>query len=246
MKYSYQAELVVNEAIRREPKGRFLFLTLTIKNVKGEELNQALSQMTEGFRRLMLYKKVDKNMIGYLRATEVTYSKSRDDYHPHLHILLMVRPGYFKGSGYLKQTDWVALWQKAMKLDYEPGVDIRTVKPKAEDAESLQEKDGLKKAILETAKYPVKPFDITKDKDGNVMKLSEVKKLQITDDMMNGLHRKRQIGFGKLFKEIKKELELDDLENGNLIQTGEEKTETTAGKEIIAVWNWERSNYFIK
>lgn len=247
MKYSYQAELVVNEAIRREPKGRFLFLTLTIKNVKGEELNQALSKMTEGFRRLMLYKKVDKNMIGYLRATEVTYSKSRDDYHPHLHVLLMVRPAYFQSKNdYIKQTDWVDLWQKAMKLDYEPGVDIRTVKPKAENAESLQEKDGLKKAILETAKYPVKPFDITKDKDGNVMKLSEVKKLQITDDMMNGLHRKRQIGFGKLFKEIKKELELDDLENGNLIQTGEEKLETTAGKEIVAVWNWERSNYFIK
>lgn len=247
MKYSYQAELVVNEAIRREPKGRFLFLTLTIKNVPGEELNQALSQMTEGFRRLMLYKKVDKNMIGYLRATEVTYSKSRDDYHPHLHVLLMVRPAYFQSKNdYIRQSDWVALWQKAMKLDYEPGVDIRTVKPKAEHAENLQEKDGLKKAILETAKYPVKPFDITKDKDGNVMKLSEVKKLQITDDMMNGLHRKRQIGFGKLFKEIKKELELDDLENGNLIQTGEEKTETIAGKEIVAVWNWERSNYFVK
>lgn len=247
MKYGYQAELVVNEAIRREPKGRFLFLTLTIKNVKGEELNQTITEMGRGFNRLMKYKKVDKNIIGYLRATEVTYSKSRDDYHPHLHVLLMVRPAYFQSkSDYIKQTDWIEFWQKAMKLDYEPGVDIRTVKPKAENVESLQEKDGLKKAILETAKYPVKPFDITKDKDGNVMKLSEVKKLQITDDMMNGLHRKRQIGFGKLFKEIKKELELDDLENGNLIQTGEEKTETTAGKEIIAVWNWERSNYFIK
>ena len=248
MKYSYQAELVVNEAIRRELKGRFLFLTLTIKNVKGEELNQTITEMGRGFNRLMKYKKVDKNMIGYLRATEVTYSKSRDDYHPHLHVLLFVKSSYFVGNdkNYIKQSDWVGLWQKAMKLDYEPRVDIRTVKLKVEHAESLQEKDGLKKAILETAKYPVKPFDITKDKDGNVMKLSEVKKLQITDDIMNGLHRKRQIGFGKLFKEIKKELELDDLENGNLIQTGEEKTETTAGKEIVAVWNWERSNYFIK
>ena len=31
MKYAYQAELVVNEAMKRYPKGRFLFLTLTIK-----------------------------------------------------------------------------------------------------------------------------------------------------------------------------------------------------------------------
>ena len=36
MKYAYQAELVVNEAMKRYPKGRFLFLTLTIKNVSGK------------------------------------------------------------------------------------------------------------------------------------------------------------------------------------------------------------------
>ena len=55
MKYAYQAELVVNEAMKRYPKGRFL--TLTIKNVSGKELNKTLSKMTEGFRRLMMYKK---------------------------------------------------------------------------------------------------------------------------------------------------------------------------------------------
>ena len=37
MKYAYQAELVVNEAMKRYPKGRFLFLTLTIKNVSGKK-----------------------------------------------------------------------------------------------------------------------------------------------------------------------------------------------------------------
>ena len=63
MKYAYQAELVVNEAMKRYPKGRF-FLTLTIKNVSGKELNKTLSKMTEGFRRLMMYKKVDKNVLG--------------------------------------------------------------------------------------------------------------------------------------------------------------------------------------
>ena len=34
--------------------------------------------MTEGFRRLMMYKKVDKNVLGYLRATEVTYSTEHE------------------------------------------------------------------------------------------------------------------------------------------------------------------------
>ncbi|MFZ2464766.1 MAG: protein rep [Caldibacillus thermoamylovorans] len=243
MKYAYQAELVVNEAIEREPKGRFIFLTLTVKNVSGDKLNRTLTKMTEGFRRLMMYRKVDKNVLGYLRATEVTYSDDLNNYHPHLHVLLFVRPGYFKGGQYLTQEEWTKLWAKAMKLEYTPIVDIRVVKPKKEN---MGKKDGLKKAILETAKYPVKPFDMEEDKNGQLIIYSEETKLKITDDLIDGLHRKRQIGFGKLFKEIKVDLKLDDVEEGNLVKTGTDENSEDSGREIIAFWNWERKNYFIK
>lgn len=236
MKYSYQASKIVEEAMRRNPKGRFLFLTLTVKNViGGQELNKAMAEILRGFNRLMKYKKADRNLIGFLRATEVTYSKKLDSYHPHLHVLLMVRPSYFQSkTDYINQREWTELWKKAMKLDYTPMVDIRAVK--------ADKGKGLKGAILETAKYPVKPFDVTDDK----MDYTETEKLQIVDDMLTGLHRKRQIGFGKLFKDIKKELELDDLEDGNLIKIGEEKDGTSSGREIVAIWNWERKNYYIK
>lgn len=238
MKYAYQAEQVINQAVERYPKGRFLFLTLTVKNVSGKELNKSISEMGRAFNRLMKYKKVDKNILGYLRATEVTYSNERNDYHPHLHVLLFVRPSYFKGGNYISQEEWTNLWVKAMKLDYTPIVDIQAVKDK--------NGQGLKKAILETAKYPVKPFDIFKDDDNNVIVLDYHTKKRVVDDMLNGLYRKRQIGFGKLFKDIKKELELDDIEDGDLIQTGEEKDAESTGKEIVAVWNWQRMNYFVK
>lgn len=235
MKYSYQASKIVEEAMTRQPKGRFLFLTLTVKNVTGQELNQAMTDILIGFNRLMKYKKVDKNLIGFLRATEVTYSKELDNYHPHLHVLLMVKPGYFRSKDdYLTQEEWTELWQKAMKLDYTPMVDIRAVK--------ADKGKGLKGAILETAKYPVKPFDVTDEKTD----FTDQEKLQIVDDMLIGLHRKRQIGFGKLFKEIKKDLDFDDLEDGNLVQTGEDKDGTSSGREIVAIWNWERKNYFVK
>lgn len=235
MKYSYQASKIVEEAMVRQPKGRFLFLTLTVKNVTGQELNQSMTDILRGFNRLMKYKKVDKNLIGFLRATEVTYSKELDSYHPHLHVLLMVKPGYFRSKDdYLKQEEWTELWQKAMKLDYTPLVDIRAVK--------ADKGKGLKGAILETAKYPVKPFDVTDEKTG----FTDQEKLQIVDDMLTGLHRKRQIGFGKLFKEIKKDLDFDDLEDGNLVQTGEDKDGTSSGREIVAIWNWERKNYYLK
>ncbi|MEE5762377.1 protein rep [Streptococcus pneumoniae] len=235
MKYSYQASKIVEEAMIRQPKGRFLFLTLTVKNVTGQELNQSMTDILRGFNRLMKYKKVDKNLIGFLRATEVTYSKELDSYHPHLHVLLMVKPGYFRSKDdYLTQEEWTELWQKAMKLDYTPMVDIRAVK--------ADKGKGLKGAILETAKYPVKPFDVTDEKTD----FTDQEKLQIVDDMLTGLHRKRQIGFGKLFKEIKKDLDFDDLEDGNLVQTGEDKDGTSSGREIVAIWNWERKNYYLK
>lgn len=159
----------------------------------------------------------------------------------------MVRPAYFQSkTDYLTQKEWSKLWQKAMKLDYSPVVDIRTVKTKGKTDYTSFEKESLKKAILETAKYPVKPFDLERDKNGKVMPLTEVEKLRITEDMMNGLYRKRQIGFGKLFKTIKKELQLDDVEEGNLIQTGEEETKSSSSKNVIAIWNWLRKNYFIR
>ncbi|RCW15638.1 protein rep, partial [Streptococcus gallolyticus] len=135
----------------------------------------------------------------------------------------------------ISQVEWTNLWSKAMKLDYTPVVDVRTVK--------AHKRKNLKSAIIETAKYPVKPFDVdTKD----VTLFSEFKKDKITDDLSQGLHRKRQIGFGKLFKEIKAELELDDVEEGNLVQTGTEDNAGSTGREIVAFWNWERKNYFLK
>ena len=53
---------------------------------------------------------------------------------------------------------------------------------------------------------------------------SEMVKERITEDLTNGLHsRKRQIGFGKLFKEIKAELALDDVEEGDLFKQVQKK-----------------------
>ena len=76
--------------------------------------------------------------------------------------------------------------------------------------------------------------------------LPEETKERITGDLFEGLYRKRQIGFGKLFKTIKKELDLDDAEDGNLVQTGEDSQEVSRGQEIVAVWNWQRKNYFLQ
>src|SRR5690625_4089615 len=61
MKHGIQTQKVVAEVVRLKPKARWMFLTLTVKNVyDGEELNTSLSAMAQGFRRMMQYVKVAK------------------------------------------------------------------------------------------------------------------------------------------------------------------------------------------
>src|SRR5699024_12419558 len=69
---------------------------------------------------------------------------------------------------------------------------------------------------------------------------------QVVDDLYNGLYRKRQLGYGGLFKTIKKQLQLDDVENGNLVKTSDEENDLSSGTKIVAYWNATKQNYFIK
>ncbi|MFU2206912.1 protein rep [Streptococcus pluranimalium] len=224
MKYSYQTSRIVDEAIKQEPKARFLFLTLTVRNVSGDDLNKTLTSLTQSFDRLFRRAKVKKNLLGYLRSVEVTHNEKEKTYHPHIHVLMMIRPSYFQGKNdYISQKEWGEMWSKSLKVDYYPIVDIRVVK---------QSYQGIEKAIVETAKYPVKPMNL------------DVTDKQVVDDLYHGLYRKRQLGFGGLFKVIKKQLELDDIENGDLIHTSD-KNELSEGTKIVAIWNATKQNYFI-
>ena len=104
---------------------------------------------------------------------------------------------------------------------------------KTKDTE-IFDKESLKKAVLETAKYPTKPISFD---DEN---------LKVIDDLYKGLYRKRQIAYGRIFKQIAREVRFDDVENGDLIVVDEETGEITNGTKLVAVWNWERKNYFLK
>lgn len=236
LKYSNQVIQIVNAAVKKYPKGRFLFWTLTTKNVfTGKELSEEISKMNKAFDLMMKYKKIKKNMLGYLKATEVTVNQKDGSYNQHLHVLVFVKSTYFSGKSdnYISQAELTEFWKKALKIDYTPIVNIKAVKPKANEKEK-----GVIGAVYETAKYPVKSIDyLTNDR---------VKNLQRVDDLEKGLKRKRLISFGGIFKEIRKELQLEDVESGDLIKTdSEEDKELSTGQIIVARWNWQRQNYFI-
>lgn len=232
MKHSSQTAKITEEAIRRKPKARWLFLTLSVRNVyDGKELNQSLSEIARGFRKMMQYKRIEKNLIGYMRASEVTVNAKDESYNQHLHVLLCVESTYFKGANYISQKDWTSLWKKAMKLDYDPIVNVKAIKPKNKN------KSDIKSAIDETAKYPVKNTDyMTDDEKTNLRRLA---------DLEAGLYKKRLIAYGGLLKEIHAELHLDNVEDGDLIHVNDEEKPSEDAYSIIALWNWERKNYFV-
>lgn len=234
IKHSSQVIKIVDEAVKKYPKGRFLFWTLTTKNVfSGDELKTELARMNVAFNSMLKYKKVSKNILGYLKATEVTVNSKDGSYNQHLHILVFVKSTYFKSSeDYVSQVELTEFWRKALKIDYVPIVNVKAVKPKANKKEK-----GVIAAVYETAKYPVKSIDYLTD--------NHEENLQRVDDLEKGLKRKRLISFGGVFKEIRKELQLDDVEDGNLIHVSSEDEELTTGQVIVARWNWERKNYFI-
>lgn len=239
MKRSVQTTKVVEEVVRQKLKARWLFLTLTVKNVfDGEELDKSLKAMAQGFNRLMKYKKVAQNMIGFMRATEVTVNQKDGSYNQHIHVLLCVESVYFRDSGnYLSQEDWTSLWQKAMKLDYVPIVHVEAVKNKKRNKE--KEVTAIQAAVQETAKYSVKDSDYLTGNQEN--------DLEVVKDLEEGLYRKRMISYGGLLKEIHKQLNLDDVEDGDLIRVDDEDSDVEEkAYSIVAQWNWKAQNYFIR
>lgn len=194
----------------------FLFLTLTMRNCRPSELSSALDKLLGAFNRLTKYKRVKGAIKGFYRGCEVTHNQELDTYHPHLHVVLAVRPSYFK-KAYISQADWSALWARALGVEYTPIVDIRRCR-------------GGAKAIAEACKYAVKPGDII-NVDDWVMTVDTLRILDVA------LDRRRFVGLGGVLKEIHNQLQLDDMDTGDLLHMSDDEETKPTGEEIVFWWN---------
>ena len=222
MKIFGQVSKVMDRALE-DKEYRFLFLTLTVKNCIGEELSSEIDRMFKSLELLFKRKEVKGIVIGYFRGLEVTYNEECDTYHPHFHIILMVNKSYFKKSDkYLTQKDWTNLWKDCLKVDYTPIVNVKAFKTAS--------KEQTRKSICEVAKYTVKDNDYL------------FEDIEMTDNTVailnNALKGRRLIAFGKEFRKIHKELNLDDAEKGDLINTDVDDTVRPEVKEIIENYKW--------
>ena len=207
-----QTSKITDKILEQLPTTRFLFVTFTVKNCDADKLSQTIDMMNMGFKRLTdkskgvkITEKFKNNMLGYMRAIEVTYNQQEDTYHPHIHCIFAVKAQYFT-HGYIKKSEWQYIWGECCKTEYEPIVKVQTIK------------NSTAKAVAEVAKYPVKMDELANYQDEN----KAIKALIVFTKILKG---RRLITFGGVFADIKKQLKLDDIDTGDLVNLEDEPKE---------------------
>ena len=166
-----------------------------------------------------------------------------DMFHPHLHIIWVVKESYFHNS-----PDWidnkapnlelVKLWQKALNVDYEPNADIRACSSKdiKENILGINTID-LSSAVAEVAKYAVKSADYLNG--------SDEENDRTVKSLLSAIRGRRMFEFYGVFRKVRQELKLDDIENGDLVHV---ETEQENGKPVVLMhvyfaWNKKKRQY---
>lgn len=200
----YQQVGAIVELIETWQPTRYLFVTLTIRNVDGAELSDAINRLNKGFTRLIdgtqhhaKSKNFRKYLLGYMKSIEITYNRRTDTYHPHIHAIIAVRPSYFR-AGYLTKIEWAEMWGDAMNVDYAPSIDVQAIAPCEQ-----------KKKVAEIVKYPVKSTDVLEIDD-------EKQAIEAIITLRKAMHGRRLVTYGKQFREAARKLKLKDIEQINL------------------------------
>jgi plasmid rolling circle replication initiator protein Rep len=140
--------------VGQHPTARFVFLTLTQKNVPVGELRHTLRGMNQAWGRLSQRKRF-RVVLGWIRTTEVTRGNDGTA-HPHFHVLLLVHANYFT-KNYIAHAQWVEMWRRALRVNYSPVMHIRKVKG------LTRGRGDTLAGVRETLKYSVKPSDMKAD-----------------------------------------------------------------------------------
>lgn len=210
LRWKAKAHQMIPLVMQDYPTHRWLFVTLTLKNCPITELRQTLTWVNESFKRLTKLKAYPA--LGWIKSAEVT--RGRDgSAHPHLHILMLVKPGYFKHD-YLSQAKWVDLWRQCLRIDYAPILDVQAIK-----------KDLSPHFIVpEILKYQCKESDLTADREWF---------LELTRQLKNT----RAIAVGGVLRSYMQDLE---REPEDLIGDGDEPDEPNQVDEGHLYFGWKR------
>ena len=211
--------------IEAERPVKYLFLTLTIRNRPSSQLKQSVQELNSAFKKMSKWKVFKSAILGHFKALEIIGSNTPSgEVHPHLHVLLVVPNSYYKSKFYIKQSKWSELWQKALRVDYTPLVDIRPIKPKPKSKLT-----ALQSAVFEVAKYSVKHTELISRSDEDFK------------NIIKQTHKMRFYSTGGILKE-KMNVELID---DDLIALSEEQ-EALWVEIFEEFYTWENGDYILR
>jgi plasmid rolling circle replication initiator protein Rep len=228
IKCFHEVSRVMDKTQADRPELVPLFLTLTLRNVPGDKLSETLDTIFNGWKRLgMAGTRFRRIVPGWFRALEVTYNAKSDTFHPHIHAILFVHLDYFQrgGKDYTTTAEWVQMWRRALRLDYDPICNIQRVKGR--------------KALNEVSKYTVKDTDyIRKDPI-------------LTDRLVNtlslALKGRRLYAFGGVLKDVAKTLDAVEPDTGDLVTIDGETVRTDIATVLLTYrWSFGFKNYVLE
>jgi len=243
-------------AVKAEhPTATLLFLTLTVKNCKADELRDTLTLLTAAWTKLAKRRPFMRAVKGWFRAIEITRNQSDGTYHPHIHAILVVEPDYFKRSGGLyifqgvgaqvppdgyKIPSWVDMWRQCLQADYQPIVGISRAKGKA--GEQRDTNAASLNAAMEAAKYA------TKDAEYINGKIPEAERADVLRTYTDALRGKRLVALGGWMADAAAGVDLED--DGDLVHADDDSGGdlTAATAEMLEVYGWHFgvSNHVLK
>jgi plasmid rolling circle replication initiator protein Rep len=214
-----------------------VFLTLTVKNCKPADLGATLDNMFDAWNELLRSGEMNPKikgkktaiMKGWFRALEVTYNSKTDELHPHFHAIGFVERAYFKGKYYKSTEDWVKLWRRFAKLDYDPICDIRRTRTGI----------GKRNEVAEVAKYTYKDAEILNEK------LTDEKREDVVKYLSSAFHGRRLYAYGGVMKSIAAELKFGDIDKADLVNVDDEPQINSELAKMIVKYHWNMgiSNY---
>ena len=223
LKLFHEVNNITKYITAENPKIRFLFITLTQKNVKAEQLNDEISRIMYGFKRFRQFSKISKASLGIIKSLEVTYNSKDNSYHPHIHAVIAVPSSYFKRGSplYISASDISMLWKRALNINQEKSINTDLQAIKQEEQE---------KAIAEVCKYAVKLCSVANSE--NINALSHI---------MNAIHGRRLFSSSGIFRRAARILKID-LENTAEEEIAEEITENGTNYMIWTKGNYKKSS----
>lgn len=205
------------------------FFCVTLKNCAPEDLKGTLERMAAAWNRMLNRKKPKRDFLGWARRVEITYNHNTRTFHPHYHVILLVRADH-PDSLYDMNLLIRDYWKSALRLDYDPVTDFEWIEDLTAGGLDENATPQLHKAILETFKYTVKDDELAS------------MPLELFRQFVEQIQSKRLTAYGGVIKEARAQLEYtDDLDNEQQSACGE--CSNPILNRVIYKWSFASNTY---